>query len=180
MPHNILLIENKKDEKFLRKKAVDFDFKKFSREEVHELVARMRRTMKAANGIGLSANQIGLPYRVFVAEVPDAQGGTKFYAVFNPKLEKAGEETVSYEEGCLSVPGKWGAVTRPAKVIVGGLDKNGRPAKVKAWGLLARVFQHELDHLNGKLFIDRAAKVYGAEEEAANANAVGTGMREKK
>lgn len=169
MTPEILLIEKKNDAKFLRKKTVPFDFAKFSRKEVNELVARMRRTMQAANGIGLSANQVGLPYRMFVAEVPDAQGGTKFYAVFNPKIEKASTAAISYEEGCLSVPGKWGAVVRPERILIAGQDKNGRPAKVKAWGLLARVFQHEMDHLNGKLFIDRTKKVYDAEAEAEKA-----------
>ncbi len=164
MPHEILIVENKKEEKFLRRTTADFDFKKFTKKEVNELVARMRRAMKAANGIGLSANQIGLNLRVFVAEVPDAQGGMKFYAVFNPQLEKASEETVPYEEGCLSVPGVWGSVERPARVVISGFDKNGKPAKVKAWGLLARVFQHEMDHLNGKLFIDRTKKIYKAEK----------------
>jgi peptide deformylase len=177
MVNEILLVGSKKDERVLRKKATDFDFKKFTRKEVSELVARMRRIMRAANGIGLSANQIGLPYRMFVAEVPDAQGNTKFYAVFNPKLEKASEETAPYEEGCLSVPGKWGVVERPEKVVVSGLDKNGRPAKVKAWGLLARVFQHEVDHLNGKLFIDRTKRVYGADETAKRGADDGTGKR---
>jgi len=160
------MLKNKKEEKFLRKKTVEFDFKKFTKKEVVALVARMRRIMHVANGIGLSANQIGLPFRVFVAEVPDGNGGTKFYAVFNPKLEKASEETVGYEEGCLSVPGTWGDVERPAQVTVGGFDKNGKPAKIKAWGLLARVFQHEMDHLNGKLFIDRTKKLFRAEKEA--------------
>lgn len=107
MENEIWVVKNKKEEKFLRKKTVDFDFKKFSKKEVGELVARMRRIMRTANGIGLSANQIGLDFKVFVAEVPDAKGGTKFYAVFNPKIEKAGEEVVGYEEGCLSVPGTW-------------------------------------------------------------------------
>lgn len=155
MTNEILAVGNKSAEKVLRGKTVDFDFRKFTKKEVNELVTRMRRVMKAANGVGLSANQIGLPYRMFVAEVPDAQGTMKFYAVFNPKIEKVSEETVPYEEGCLSVPGVWGDVTRPARVVVSGFDKNGKPAKVKAWGLLARVFQHEMDHLNGKLFIDR-------------------------
>ena len=146
------------------KKTVDFDFKKFSKKEVSDLVVRMRRIMRAANGIGLSANQIGLDFRAFVAEVPDGQGGTKFYALFNPKIEKVSEEKISYEEGCLSVPGIWGDVDRPERIVIGGLDKNGKPAKVKAWGLLARVFQHEMDHLNGKLFIDRTKRVHSAEK----------------
>lgn len=168
MPQEILVVENKKEEKFLRKKTAAFDFAKFSKKEVNDLIARMRRTMKAANGIGLSANQIGLDLCVFVAEVPDAQGGTKFYAVFNPKLEKTSEETVPYEEGCLSVPGTWGNVVRPARVTVSGFDKHGKPAKVKAWGLLARVFQHEIDHLNGKLFIDRTKEMHKVEKKISN------------
>ncbi|SRR5258708_4208582 len=163
MVREIFVVDDKKQEKFLRKKTVDFDFKKFTKKEVNDLVARMRRVMRAANGIGLSANQIGLNFKVFVAEVPDAQGSTKFYAVFNPKIEKTSPEKVFYEEGCLSVPGKWGDVERPEKIVINGLDKNGNPAKIKAWGLLARVFQHEVDHLNGKLFIDRTKKVHESE-----------------
>ncbi len=162
----ILLIVDKKQEKFLRKKTVDFDFSKFSKKDITDLIARMRRIMRAANGIGLSANQIGLDFKVFVAEVPDPDGGTKFYAVFNPKFVKLGDNMATYEEGCLSIPGAWGDVERPAEVILGGFDRNGKAVKIKAWGLLARVFQHEMDHLNGKVFIDRAKKVYTVETEA--------------
>lgn len=165
MADNILIITDKKGEKILRKKTVDFDFKKFTRREIDALIARMRRTMREANGIGLSANQIGLDLRVFVAEVPDAHGGTKFYSVFNPAIEKTGGENVSYEEGCLSVPGKWGNVLRPERIVIAGFDKRGKPAKIKAWGLLARVFQHEIDHLGGKLFIDRTKEIFSAATE---------------
>jgi peptide deformylase len=164
MVPEIVTVAHKKDEKFLRKKTVLFDFKKFTRKEVNDLIARMRRIMHAANGIGLSANQIGLEFSVFVAEVPDAQGGTKFYAVFNPKIEKVNKTTISFEEGCLSVPGQWGEVTRAEEIVVSGYNKMGKKVKVKAWGLLARVFQHEIDHLNGKLFIDKAKKLYTAEQ----------------
>ncbi len=164
MVPEIVTIAQKKDEKFLRKKAVPFEFKNFTRKEVNELITRMRRIMHAANGIGLSANQIGLEFSVFVDEVPDAQGGTKFYAVFNPKIEKMDKATITFEEGCLSVPGQWGEVTRAEQIIVSGYNKMGKKVKVKAWGLLARVFQHEIDHLNGKLFIDRAKKLYTSEQ----------------
>lgn len=164
MASEIVTIAQKKDEKFLRKRTVPFDFKKFTRKEVNELITRMQRAMHAANGIGLSANQIGLTFSVFVAEVPDAQGGTKFYAVFNPKIEKSSKELITFEEGCLSVPGKWGEVARAEQIIVSGYNKMGKSVKVKAWGLLSRVFQHEIDHLNGKLFIDRAKKVYESEK----------------
>jgi peptide deformylase len=159
MVNEILIVTEKKEQKFLRKKAAEFDFKKFTKKEINELLARMRRIMHEANGIGLSANQIGLDLRMFVAEVPDHEGNPKFYAVFNPKIEKTGDKETIYEEGCLSVPGKWGDVKRPEKIVLIGTDRQGKPARIKAWGLLARVFQHEMDHLNGKLFIDRTKAI---------------------
>lgn len=160
-------VGDKKQEKFLRRKVKDFDFKKHSAKEANDLVARMRTAMRQANGIGLSANQIGLDLNVFVAEVPDPDGGMKFYAVFNPKFEKLSEEKVIFEEGCLSVPETWGQVERPERVVLSGFDKRGKPVKFKAWGLLARIFQHEMDHLSGKLFIDRTKKIYKAEQTKA-------------
>ncbi len=152
----ILTIDNKKEEKFLRRKPADFDFQKFSRKEIKELISKMKRAMHAAHGIGLSANQIGLDFKFFIAEVPNEKGGSKFYAIFNSKTEKASSEKVLFEEGCLSVPLTYGAVERPTRIVLSGFDKNGKPIKIKAWGLLARVFQHEMDHLNGLLFIDKA------------------------
>lgn len=156
----ILQVNNKKDVKTLRKKTAPFDFKKFTPKEVRDLVANMRRIMREANGIGLSANQIGLDLKMFVAEVPDAQGGLKFYSIFNPEFEKLSEATVTTEEGCLSIPGVFGDVARSQNVTLKGFDKNGRPVKIKAWGLLSRVFQHEVDHLNGKVFTDRAKALH--------------------
>lgn len=151
----ILTVENKKNEKFLRRKTITFDFQAHKKKDVRELITVMRRAMREANGIGLSANQIGLPYRVFVAQVPDSQGKLKFYAVFNPEILKQSQETDILEEGCLSVPHLYGLVERSSRVTLAGQDQNGRNIKVKAWGLLARVFQHEVDHLEGKIFIDR-------------------------
>ena len=165
MQNEILTIDQKIEEKFLRKKTADFDFAKFTKKDIAELVARMRRIMRTANGIGLSANQIGLDLKMFVAEVPDEGGGTKFYAVFNPKIEKINEDTVLFEEGCLSIPGKWGDTPRAERITVTGFDRNQKAVKIKAWGLLARVFQHEIDHLNGKLFIDRAKVVHEVDKE---------------
>lgn len=147
---NILTTKNKKDEKFLRQKTAEFDFSKYSKKDIRELIAGMRRVMKAANGVGLSANQIGLNIKLFVAQVEN-----KFYAVFNPKIEKYSDEKIALEEGCLSIPELYKSVSRPERVILSGLDANGKKLKIKAWGLLARVFQHEVDHLNGKLFVDR-------------------------
>jgi len=167
MNDSILTIDDKQKEKFLRQKTADFDFEKFTRKEIADLIQKMRRIMRDANGIGLSANQIGLDFKMFVAEVPDAQGSNKFYAIFNPALKEMDDEKKTFEEGCLSIPGKFGEVDRAERVLLAGFDKNGKAVKIKAWGLLARVFQHETDHLNGKLFIDRTKKVYDAETEAA-------------
>ena len=154
MMTKIVTIANKKDEKFLRTKTASFDFKKYSKKEVRELIQRMKRDMQEASGVGLSANQIGLDMKVFIARVE-----SKFYAIFNPEIIQSSAETNSLDEGCLSIPGIYGRVERPAKVTLKGWDAMGRPIKIKAWGLLAKVFQHEVDHLNGKLFIDKAKQV---------------------
>lgn len=146
----------KNDNARLRKKTTPFDFAAFTPQLISKLVSHMRTMMHAARGIGLSANQIGLPWRLFVAEVPGRDGAMKFYAVFNPVIEKIGKETALLEEGCLSVPRVYGVVERAKELTLKGLDKKGKPIKIKAWGLLAHVFQHEVDHLDGKLFIDRA------------------------
>ncbi len=122
--------------------------------------------MKSGNGIGLSANQIGLPLRLFVAQLPDDKDNgemPKFYAIFNPEITKLSEEKCVMEEGCLSVPDIFGEVERPEKITLEGLDKSGKRVKIKAWGVLSRIFQHELDHLNGILFIDRTKEIYTAE-----------------
>lgn len=161
--YKIWEVANKEEEKFLRKKTVEFDFRRHDKTEVNGLLSRMKKAMQLANGIGLSANQIGLPHRVFVAQVPQSQGGSKFYSVFNPTLEKAGDETVHFEEGCLSVPKKYGDVVRPDRITVNAQDRNGKKVKFKVWGMTARVFQHELDHLDGKLFIDKAKEVHAVE-----------------
>ncbi len=155
----VWLIADKKEAKLLRKKTAEFDFKKYSKSEIRDLIKKMREIMKQAQGIGLSANQIGLDLKVFVA-----QPEKKFYAVFNPEIIKESGETVSMEEGCLSVPGYFGPVERQEKVILSGFDQNHKKVKIKAWGLLARVFQHETDHLNGKLFIDKCKDLRKSEE----------------
>ena len=165
----ILTIANKKEEKFLRQKTSDFDFKKFSKKEVRELADGMRKEMLKAKGIGLSANQVGNDFKMFVAGLPIESGGMKFFYVFNPKLDKASREKSTMEEGCLSVPDVFGEVERPEKVIISGQDKNGRKIKIEAKGFLARIFQHEIDHLNGVLFIDKAEKLFKRNENEIGA-----------
>ena len=147
----IWTINNKEQEKFLRRKASEFDFTKHNKKEIREIIKNMRAEMAKALGIGLSANQLGMNMKLFVAKA-----GGKQYSVFNPAITKFSKETVIMEEGCLSVPEMYGEVERPEKVTLEGLDTNGKKVKIKAWGLLARIFQHETDHLNGILFIDKA------------------------
>lgn len=159
----IVNTENKNNEKFLRKRTENFKFSEFEKRALRELILKMRHTMKSAEGIGLSANQVGIGKRFFVAQVPlkDESGAIireKFYAIFNPKIVKSSKKTIVMEEGCLSIPGLYGPVERPERITLEGYDKNGRKMKIEASGLLARVFQHEMDHLDGKFFIDRVKK----------------------
>ena len=161
----IFTINNKKEAKFLRKKTADFDPLLLRdakrRGEIIELVKKMREIMIATNGIGLSANQLGLNLKVFVVQISKTQNvaDNKQYAIFNPEIIKFSKEKITMEEGCLSVPGVYGLVERPEKITLIGRDKYGKKVKIKAWGLLARVFQHEVDHLNGILFIDRTKNI---------------------
>lgn len=156
---DIITIQKKEHEKFLRKKTAPFDFSKYTKKEVDELIRQMRADMKRAEGVGLAGNQVGLNISVFVAQVEN-----KFYAIFNPELTELSEETITIDEGCLSVPGKYGPTPRSERVILKGFDKHNRPIKIKAWGLLARVFQHEVGHLNGELFVDHADTLYEVEK----------------
>lgn len=151
----ILTINNKNDEKILRQSTKKIDFKNFSKKELKELIINLRSVMKKANGVGLSANQIGESLSVFVAQL-----GEKFYVFINPEITKKSKEIVVLEEGCLSVPGYFGMVERPEKITIIGYDQKGKKIKIKAWGVLARVFQHEIDHLNGVLFTDKAKSLY--------------------
>ena len=125
---------------------------------IEKLIDDMAQTMHDANGLGLAANQVGVLQRVVVIELPydeeDLQSG-KLYALINPEIVQASDELVSIEEGCLSIPYYFGAVTRPDVVVVKARDRKWREVKIKATGMLARAVQHEIDHLNGVLFIDR-------------------------
>lgn len=160
----IFTIANKKEENFLRTKTAEFDFSKFNKKETAALVKQLKETMIAFIGIGLSANQIGLNLKVFTVQMPGSkETPAKFYAVFNPKITRTSLKKVIMEEGCLSVPGIYGLVERSEKITLEGFDKNGKRLKIKAWGLLARVFQHEVDHLNGVLFIDKAKEIHKTE-----------------
>lgn len=142
--------------------------KKFD-DELRQLAEDMMETMKAAPGIGLAAPQVGVSRRLIV--VCDAEDENAVYAVANPKIMRREGELVS-AEGCLSVPHLIGDVKRAVKIHVKGQDVYGKPFSQDAEGLLARVYQHELDHLNGILILDRAepGTVRPAEEEKEEEN----------
>lgn len=119
-------------------------------DEIRALIDAMFETMHAAKGIGLAAPQVGRMERVAVVDV---EGGKQPIALVNPEIVSF-EGTAKAEEGCLSIPDVFGDVERPASVLVRALDRNGAPIEIPASELLARCFQHEIDHLHGKLFID--------------------------
>ncbi len=144
--------------------------------EVKQLIDDMIETMRAAPGVGLAAPQVNVPERVIVLELPaDEEEGTpaELYAFVNPEIVKASRDKEEDQEGCLSIPGYVGEVERHVEIVVRGQDAFGRPQRLKAYDYLARIFQHEIDHLEGVLFIDRVsdpAKIHKiTPEEAADA-----------
>ena len=141
---------------FLRKKCeplekVDVDTKK--------LMDDMLETMYAAPGIGLAAVQIGILKRVVVIDVSKVEEERKPLFLVNPQIIHQSKNTSIYEEGCLSLPGQFAEIERPAECIVKYIDYNGKEKELKSDGLLATCIQHEVDHLNGILFIDYLSKL---------------------
>jgi peptide deformylase len=122
----------------------DFD------ESLEHLAEEMMRVMREAEGVGLAANQIGRLKRIFVAAHEDEE-----YAIVNPVIEERSEMTEKDIEGCLSIPETRVEVERPTAVTVSGQGPSGEPVRIEAEGLLARIFQHEIDHLDGILILDR-------------------------
>jgi peptide deformylase len=161
------------DNPILRKKA--HKVTSFGR-KLQQLVDDMIETMHDAPGVGLAAPQVAVSQRLIVVHLPDDEQSREaygkdagaFYVVANPEIVKASKEMVEGVEACLSIPGYAGKVDRHEKVTVKGLDRYGKELRVKAEGWLARVFQHEIDHLDGRLFIDIAKEIWEQppEEEA--------------
>ena len=121
---------------------------------LQSLVDDMIQTMYAAPGIGLAAPQIGVALRVFVVDVSVGRNPADMIVMINPEfVERDGMQLE--EEGCLSIPGFNATVVRPARAVVTGLDRQERPLTIEGTGLLARAFQHEMDHLDGTVFVDR-------------------------
>lgn len=152
-------------ETVLRQKAQkvrDFDGK------LNQMLDDMRETLLSAPGVGLAAPQIGASQRVIVVRLPDDEQAVEeygkqagvWYEVVNPEITRPSREMVDGVEGCLSIPGYAGRVERHVSVSVRGQDRHGKEIRIKARDWLARVFQHEIDHLDGVLYIDRATEVW--------------------
>jgi len=136
--------------------------------EFQVLVDDMIITMRQAPGVGLAAPQIAVPYRLIVVEFGDEvdeEKPKKLYVFANPELIQLSEEKVIAIEACLSVPGLVGEVERHDQMAIRGFNRFGKPVRVKASGWLARIFQHEIDHLDGILYVDRATRVWQPTEE---------------
>jgi len=146
------------------KKVTHFD------QELHTLIDDMIETMQEAPGVGLAAPQVNISQRVVVVqfgEEEDPEAPLQLYVVVNPRITAFSQDIVVGVEGCLSIPGLLGDVPRPDAATIAGVDRDGEPLNIEAEGWLARIFQHEVDHLNGVLFTDHALNVWPAEEEDA-------------
>ena len=121
---------------------------------LHALLRDMAETMYGAPGVGLAAPQIGVALRAFVVDVTVGRAPQQLIEIVNPDFALC-EGMQMEEEGCLSLPGFNATVVRPARVVVAGQDREGRPVTIEGTGLLARALQHEMDHLDGSLFVDR-------------------------
>jgi len=139
----------------LRKKAEDI---KVIDEEIKKLASEMKETLKSIEGIGLAGNQVGVSKRIFVIDRTHIDGEEEPIIMINPRLVESSGEQV-YEEGCLSAPGIYEDVTRASKVKVRGLNLEGNEVEIEGEGLLSRALLHEIDHLNGVLFIDHLSSI---------------------
>lgn len=144
--------------KILRTRSQEIDVSKITTSHYQNMIEDMIKTMHKNNGIGLAAPQIGINERLIIVSHADGD-----MAVFNPVLSEFSFRKAPGEEGCLSVPGVFGMVKRHTRLLVNGYNADGEAFSLVAHGLLARIFQHELDHIDGKLFIDRASHILQGE-----------------
>jgi peptide deformylase len=142
-------------------------------DDFQHLVDDMYQTMMASEGVGIAGPQVARSLRVFLARLPDdeesrelfGEDAGKLYVVANPKIVRRSETIVSGVEGCLSLPGLLGDVDRHECIEITGQDRHGNPLSLRARDWLARVFQHEIDHLDGRLFIDIATQVWRPDDD---------------
>jgi peptide deformylase len=143
--------------------------------ELQTLIDDMIETMRQAPGVGLAAPQVYVSQRVIVIEFAEPTDGDEepvpeLYVLINPEIVRHSKETTPDQEGCLSIPGYIGEVDRFSTLTVKGRNRHGKPVRIKAEDWLARIIQHEIDHLDGVLYIDRANQVWRLEELEQQAN----------
>tara|TARA_B100000029_G_scaffold515309_1_gene621652 strand:+ start:1936 stop:2448 length:513 start_codon:yes stop_codon:yes gene_type:complete len=149
----ILIVPNP----ILRKKANKLDI--VEKEDI-DISKQMIQIMKEAPGVGLAANQIGILKQIITVNIEDDQNKTsKVYSLFNPIIKKFSDEKILMEEGCLSIPKQFAEIERPSSIIVQYLNEDNQKIEEKKTGYEARVIQHEIDHLSGKLFIDHLSSL---------------------
>jgi peptide deformylase len=134
-------------------------------DDVRQLARQMLQTMYSEDGIGLAAPQVGINKQIIVVDCEPDKPEVPALVLINPVITKTSKETCVIQEGCLSVPQVFLDVTRPEVIEVSFKDEQGRPQKIKAEGLLARVIQHEIDHLNGVMFVDRVENTLSRNQE---------------
>ncbi|MEO1591581.1 MAG: peptide deformylase [Cyanobacteria bacterium J06632_22] len=134
-------------------------------QSLRELVTEMLQTMYSEDGIGLAAPQVAVNKQVIVVDTDPEDASNRPFVLINPKITKRSKTLCSGQEGCLSIPGVYLDVVRPEAIEVTYKDENGRPQKLKANDLLARVIQHEMDHLTGVLFVDRVENAIALNQE---------------
>jgi peptide deformylase len=134
-------------------------------DQLRNTIKEMLQTMYSAEGIGLAAPQVGIHKQIIVIDIALDQPDEPPLVLINPKITQSGMNFCSSEEGCLSIPGVYLEVTRPEQIEVTYKNEQGKPCKLEATGLLARAIQHEMDHLNGVMFVDRVENNLALNEE---------------
>jgi peptide deformylase len=168
-----LLVEKKKLENpplkihYLGERALRQPAKRVAKvdQSIRQLAQQMLQTMYSSDGIGLAAPQVGINKQIIVIDCEPDNPENPPLVLINPTIKRFGRALCDAQEGCLSIPGVYLDVTRPEEVEVAYKDENGRPQTLKANGLLARAIQHEMDHLNGVMFVDRVQNSLALTEE---------------
>ena len=142
------------NEPSLRERSVEVETQEITTPDFQKFLDDLLRTMISSDGVGIAAPQVGLNKRILITTI-----GSEPKVLINPTVTKASQATIETEEGCLSVPGVYGMVTRPKKVTVKAIDRHGRRIEIELKNFDATVVQHEIDHLDGILFIDKATKI---------------------
>jgi peptide deformylase len=146
-------------------------------DSIRDLIRQMLQTMYSADGIGLAAPQVAVNKQVLVVDIDPEEASTEPLILINPTIKASGGEVIAFEEGCLSIPGVFLDVKRPEAIKLAYRDEMGRPQTLMADGMISRVVQHEIDHLNGVLFVDRVENKLALNQELSKQGFVASAVR---